>query len=96
MASDIIRKKDLLDNPDPRVPVCLCLDTSTSMRSRSTTSGKTRVQIMQEGLEELYNAIYDDDDARYAAEFCIVTFDKVLRREKEFEKHFNAIAENKE
>lgn len=82
MANDVVRRKDLFDNPDPRVPVCLCLDTSTSMRS--TIGGKTRIQILQEGLEELYDAIYDDDDARYAAEFCIVTFDNVATKLADF------------
>lgn len=93
MASDIIRKKDLLDNPDPRVPVCLCLDTSTSMRS--TINGKTRIQLLQEGLEELYDAIYEDEDARYAAEFCIVTFDNVATKLMDFSRvEYGNVREN--
>ncbi len=28
---DYLRMEDLVDNPVPRVPVCLCLDTSASM-----------------------------------------------------------------
>ena len=31
MGTEIISLKDLIDNPTPRVPVCLCLDTSGSM-----------------------------------------------------------------
>ena len=28
---DLLRKQDLVENPTPRVPICLCLDVSTSM-----------------------------------------------------------------
>ena len=31
MASNLIRKEELVNNPTPRVPICLCLDTSGSM-----------------------------------------------------------------
>jgi uncharacterized protein YegL len=31
MSNDLLRKKDLVNNPTARVPVCLCLDTSGSM-----------------------------------------------------------------
>lgn len=82
MANDIIRDRDLVDNPDPRVAVCFCLDTSKSMRSKM--NGKTRVEIMQTALKEMYQDIYDDDDARYAAEFCIVTFDDTAKKLQDF------------
>lgn len=29
--NELLRMEDLLDNPTPRVPICLCLDTSSSM-----------------------------------------------------------------
>lgn len=42
---DLIRKKDLVDNPTARVPVCLCLDTSGSMgrvvRGETKRTGET-------------------------------------------------------
>lgn len=46
MASNQIRIQDLLENPDPRVPVCLCLDTSGSMleTQNGTPTGKYLVR----------------------------------------------------
>ena len=31
MSNDLLRIQDLVNNPTPRVPICLCLDTSGSM-----------------------------------------------------------------
>ena len=31
--NELMRMEDLLDNPTPRIPICLCLDTSGSMNS---------------------------------------------------------------
>lgn len=102
MASDAIRIQDLLDNPDPHVPVCLCLDTSGSMltteggtptgeyteidgkRYRVVTGGTTRLEILQKGIQQFYDAIYDDENARYAAEISIVTFDDQARMLTDF------------
>lgn len=37
--------------------------------------GKTRLETLQKGIELFYDAIYEDENARYAAEISIVTFD---------------------
>ena len=46
----LLRVKDLVDNPVPRVPICLCLDTSGSMgRTKGgTRTGKT---MFSDGIE---------------------------------------------
>ena len=63
-----IRVDDLVENPTPRVPVTLCLDTSGSM----SIGGKIRELV--EGVNLFYDAIDDDDDAHDAAEVSIVEF----------------------
>lgn len=112
MASDFIRIQDLLDNPDPHVPVCLCLDTSGSMlttiggtptgrmvtidgkRCMVVTGGTTRLEALQRGMELFYDAIYDDENARYAAEISVVTFDDEARMLSDFSRvEYNDVRE---
>ena len=112
MADDRIRIQDLLDIPDRRVPVCLCLDTSGSMRvttggrptgEKTVIDGKeyyvveggtTRLQALQKGIELFYDAIYEDEDARYAAEISIVTFDDTARVLSDFSRvEYNDVRE---
>lgn len=93
--NQLMRMEDLLDNPTPRIPICLCLDTSSSMlrivggETRSTgrtvfqdgqewnivEGGITALQELQDGINHFYNAISEDEVARYGAEICVVTFD---------------------
>lgn len=112
MASDQIRIQDLLDNPDPHVPVCLCLDTSGSMMTTEggtrtgqttvidgktynvVTGGVTRLDTLQKGIQQFYDAIYDDENARYAAEISIVTFDDTAQILTDFSRvEYNDIRE---
>ena len=58
---------DLVDNPTARVPICLCLDVSSSMEG-------VPIQELNKGVQLFYQAIREDDIALYAAEVCIVTF----------------------
>lgn len=58
---------DLVENPTPRVPVTLCLDTSGSMLG-------DKIRELVEGVNLFYNAIDTDDDAHDAAEVSIVEF----------------------
>lgn len=62
-----ISEEDLIDNPTPRVPVSLCIDTSSSM-----TGDKIRELV--EGIGGFTAAIRDDEDARDAAEVSVVEF----------------------
>ena len=90
----LLRIEDLVNNPTPRVPICLCLDTSGSMGAvegeyietgetvyedgqtwRLVTGGTSRIEQLQKGVMQFYEAIREDEIAVYSAEICIVTFD---------------------
>lgn len=62
-----LRVQDLINNPTPRIPVCLCLDASASMQG-------ARITELNAGVKQFYSAILEDETARYSAEICIVTF----------------------
>jgi uncharacterized protein YegL len=69
----VLRQKALIENPDPRVPICLVLDASGSM-STVTSSGKTRLDELNAGLDQFLRELLDDTNARRAAEICIIAF----------------------
>ena len=62
-----ISADDLVENPTPRVPVSLCIDTSGSMMG-------DKIRELVEGVNQFYNAIDADDDAHDAAEVSVVEF----------------------
>ncbi|GKV74473.1 VWA domain-containing protein (plasmid) [Paenarthrobacter sp. AT5] len=62
-----IGANDLVENPTPRVPVSLCIDTSGSMMG-------DKIRELIEGVNLFYDAIDEDDDAHDAAEVSIVEF----------------------
>jgi uncharacterized protein YegL len=64
-----LREKDLFDNPAPRIPVCLVLDTSTSMYGRP-------INELNEGVQMFFQEVREDDIACDSAEISIVTFGK--------------------
>lgn len=96
---ELLRMEDLLDNPTPRIPVCLCLDTSGSMsrivegetvrtgkqvykdgRTWNVVSGGvSALEKLEEGVRHFYEAIDEDEVARFGAEICVVTFDSTAR-----------------
>lgn len=63
----VLYSADLIENPSPRVPVVLCLDTSGSM------SGDP-IRELAQGVAQFYSSIYADEIARFSAEIAIVTF----------------------
>lgn len=67
MSYDLIRIEDLVNNPTPRIPICLCLDVSSSM-------GGAPISELNEGVRIFYDAIRNDEMAVHSAEICIVTF----------------------
>jgi len=72
MRRNLLEQDDLVENPTARVPVCLCLDTSESMRA--VYGGVTAIDELMAGVNTFYDAIRDDEVAMYSAEMCIVTF----------------------
>ena len=73
----IIGEQDLVENPTPRVPICLVLDTSGSMNGEP-------INELNEGLEMFFNAIREDEVAKNAAEIAIVTFGGTPRQILDF------------
>lgn len=62
-----LKATDLVENPTPRVPICLCLDISGSMTGAP-------IQELNEGVSRLFASLQEDTMASYSAEVCIVTF----------------------
>jgi len=62
-----LRVKDLMDNPTPRVPVCLVLDCSGSMTGEP-------IQELRDGVEKFIKEVADNEYAKDSAEICIITF----------------------
>lgn len=63
----INRDKDFLNNPNPRISICLCLDTSSSMWGAP-------IKELNQGVQLFYDAIRQDLVASGVAEIAIVTF----------------------
>ena len=68
----LIKQEDTYNNPSARIAVCLCLDTSTSMQGEA-------IRELNAGIELFFDAIKNDETAKYAAEICIVTFDSSVK-----------------
>ena len=62
-----IREQELVDNPTPRVPICLVLDTSGSMEGAP-------IDELNVGVKTFFDAILSDEVAQWSAEVSIVTF----------------------
>lgn len=56
--------------------------------------GPTRLDTMQKGIQLFYDAVYNDENARYAAEISIVTFDDTARMLSDFSRvEYNDVRE---
>lgn len=73
----LLNQEELVDNPTPRVPICLVLDVSGSM-------GGDPLKEMEKGVGMFFDAIRDDEIAKYSAEISIVTFGGVARKALDF------------
>lgn len=62
---------DYVNNPNQRTPCVLVLDASYSMSSK-TKSGKTRIQLLNEGLKEFERALKADSTAYTRVQVSIV------------------------
>ncbi len=80
----ILRQKALIENPDPRVPICLVLDASGSMATTNAT-GQTRVDELNAGLDQFFQELLDDPAASRAAEVSVVAFSNTAEVIRDFE-----------
>jgi uncharacterized protein YegL len=63
----ILREESLLENPTSRVPICLVLDCSGSM-------SYSPIEELNKGVEQFFQAVLEDETAKYSAEIAVVTF----------------------
>lgn len=74
-----INELDLINNPTPRLAVCLALDTSYSMRDND------KIGELNKGVKMFFNSILNDDFAKYSVELCVVSFGKEVVKLLDFE-----------
>lgn len=72
-----IGAEDLIENPTPRVPVTLCLDTSGSMLG-------DKISELVAGVNAFYEALDEDEDAHDSAEVSVVEFNSGARLIQDF------------
>lgn len=78
MSSELtLRREELVNNPTPRVPVCLCLDTSSSMAGAP-------IEELNTGVNLFFEAIQGDEVAKYSAEIAVVTFGETVNKVIDF------------
>lgn len=62
-------ENEFVENPSVRLPVCLVLDTSSSMNANNA------ILELNKGIKKLYNSIKKDEITRYSVELSIVAFE---------------------
>ncbi len=77
MGDVVFSVEEFANNPAPRLPVALVLDTSGSMEGEP-------IRELNEALRVFINEIYNDEIARYSAEVCIITFGGIVRLIQDF------------
>ena len=79
----VIRQQDLVENPDPRIPVCLLLDASASMAA-PLESGATALEELNRALKSFLKEMLNDPNARKSADICIISFSDEARILRDF------------
>jgi uncharacterized protein YegL len=79
MAQDlmVLRQQDLVSNPTTRLPICLCLDTSRSMKGNP-------ILELKKGIDFFFQAIKDDEIAKYSIEISIIVFGNKVEKILDF------------
>lgn len=68
---------DFVNNPEPRCPVVLLLDTSTSMDGE-------RIKQLNQGIQTFKTEVCNDDKASVRVELAIVSFNSTVKIEQDF------------
>ena len=68
---------EFADNPEPRCPVLIIADCSGSMSGRP-------IDAMNRGVDDLYQAVIDDEIARNRVEVALLSFSTEARVERDF------------
>ena len=77
MPEDELLNLEFADNPEPRCPVLIIADCSGSMSGRP-------INAMNQGVDDLYQAIIDDEIARNRVEVALLSFNTETRVERDF------------
>ena len=77
MLEDELEDLEFADNPEPRCPVLIIADCSGSMSGRP-------IDAMNQGVDDLYQAIIDDEIARNRVEVALMSFSTEARVERDF------------
>jgi uncharacterized protein YegL len=72
-----IRLEELVTNPTPRTPVCLCLDTSGSMQGQP-------IEELARGAAQFIEELQSDEMAAASVELCVVTFGESVAVQRDF------------
>jgi len=77
-----IKMDSLIDNPTARIPIVLCLDCSPSMSGveeygASPNTIGVPIYELNEGVQMFFNALKEDEIAKYSAEVSVVAFSEV-------------------
>ena len=67
LSEDELEEIEFADNPEPRCPVLIIADCSGSMSGRP-------IDAMNQGVDDLYQAIVDDEIARNRVEVALLSF----------------------
>lgn len=67
----------VIDNPTPRLPVIVCVDASLTMQGQA-------IDDLNEALKNFFKDIYENDDSRYSAEVCVISFGGEVKVESGF------------
>ncbi|MCY4459378.1 MAG: VWA domain-containing protein [Albidovulum sp.] len=63
----ILEEKEFVENPTTRLPICLVLDTSASMKGAP-------INELQEGVDLFFSELLNDEVAKFSAEVAVITF----------------------
>ena len=77
MFEDELGDLEFADNPEPRCPVLIIADCSGSMTGRP-------IDAMNQGVDDLYRAIVEDEIARNRVEVALLSFSTEAQVERDF------------
>ena len=77
MFEDELGDVEFAENPEPRCPVLIIADCSGSMAGRP-------ISAMNQGVDDLYQAIIDDEISRNRVEVALLSFGTEARIERDF------------
>lgn len=84
---DAMRLNELQSGGGIYLPICLCLDTSSSMlrktggadRATGEHIGPTRLALLNQGVQKFVEELFDSEAASCTVEIAVVTFDDTAR-----------------